>query len=93
MNDDWVELTDLFRPGEYVQDALQAVQELRIYSVDDEAVFVFLSSHMAIEHATRKVGRQWSCACAESVPCLAVAVLELRDYAQHHFERHRRPRS
>jgi hypothetical protein len=82
----WVDLTlEVFGPDGYVLDELQRqVTGFRVFSANDENIFAFRSQEdmPRLLHAVYNVQPGWICCCTHDKPCIAEALLQLRDAVQ-----------
>lgn len=79
--DDWCELTANFRPHEHLEDVVKLLGAFRVFSTDDDRLYVFTDARLALRHVAYRMGTRWMCPCHETRPCAAVAVMQLASFS------------
>ena len=79
---DWCELTETFQPLEHMEDVLKVLGKVRVFSTDDDRLYVFTDAEKKVEHVAYRVARRrWICACGSATPCPAVAVMQIASFS------------
>lgn len=79
--EDWCELTETFRPQEHMDDLLKLLGPVRVFSTDDDRVYVFTNQEEVLQHVTYRFGRRWICPCTNPRPCPAVAIMQVASHS------------
>ena len=78
--EDWCELTENFHPVEHMEDVLKVLGKLRVFSSDDDRLYLFTTPQLDIKHAAYRLGARWICPCPYARPCPAVAVMQVASF-------------
>lgn len=78
--DDWCELTDNFDPLEHMEDVLKVMGKVRVFSTDDDRLYLFTTPELDLKHAVYRIGKRWICPCRFAMPCPGVAVMQVASF-------------
>jgi hypothetical protein len=79
--DDWCELTSNFQPKEHLEHVIELLGKYRVFSTDDDRLYLFTNAQLAIQHSVYRAGTRWICPCQGPRPCPAVAVMQLASFS------------
>ena len=78
--EDWCELTENFQPLEHMKGVLKVLGEGRIFSTDDDRLYLFTTTKLELKHAAYRRGTRWICPCPYARPCPAVVVMQVASF-------------
>jgi hypothetical protein len=79
--EDWCELTENFQPLEHMEDVLKVLGEMRVFSTDDDRLYLFTTPKLDLRHAVYRIGTRWICPCSDAKRCPAVAVMQIASFS------------
>ena len=78
--DDWCELTQNFHPLEHMEHVLKVMGKVRVFSTDDDRLYLFTDTDLNLKHAVYRIGKRWICPCQYATPCPGVAVMQVASF-------------
>lgn len=79
--EDWCELTENFEPHEHLDNVVKLLGKYRVFSTDDDRLYLFTTPQLVIQHVAYRTGSRWICPCQDPRPCVAVAVMQLASFS------------
>lgn len=79
-SEDWCELTENFRPQEHMEDVVKLLGRYRVFSTDDDRLYLFTNLSLDVQHAAYRMNARWICPCKDPSPCAAVTVMQVASF-------------